>query len=106
MSRKIRRKLQRALTKKGYSKKQSKSMVDIVSAYSKGEAIPEGVKVRVNPDKTNKGNRIRNEWVDSNQDKIFTVKYRKDNHSSKPTLVEFEEDNTWLWHVRELIVLK
>jgi hypothetical protein len=67
-------------------------------------SIPEGTKVKLNIDKTEKGNPARNKWVDENIDNIFTVKYDP-KYGDDPVMVEFEEYPLWLWCVDELITI-
>lgn len=76
--------------------------------------LPEGTKVKLNlknmqshPDYSRLTEKYRN-WVESNADKIFSVKYDP-KHLKNPSLVSLEEDATdpkWLFWTGDLIEVK
>lgn len=104
MNREERRRKQKQLQRKGYSKEKAKNIVEMASRIFTGDVIPEGTKVKLNLDKVEKGNLLRNTWIDSHKDDIFTVKYNP-KYGENPKIVEFLEESNWLWHVGELTVL-
>lgn len=104
MNRKERRNTEGKLHKLGFSKSEAKTLIKLGSGKRHINSIPEGTKVKLNIEKTEKGNPARNKWVDENIDNIFTVKYDS-KYGDNPIMVEFEEYPLWLWCVDELIAV-
>jgi hypothetical protein len=105
MNREERRKTEKKIKSKfRISSMAAKEIVKLQNIRQMYDPIPEGTKVMINVDQTEKGNPARNKWVDKNKDKVFTVKYNKD-YGEKPIMVELEEYPVWLWCINELIVI-
>lgn len=104
MNREERRRKQKQLQSKGITKEKAKNIVEMANRISKGEVIPEGTKVKINMNEVEKGNQVRNEWMEKHKNDIFTVKHNP-RYGENPKLVEFDEDTTWLWYVGELIIV-
>ena len=110
LNREQRRKLIKKFEKSGLSNAQVKRLLEINEAPDLRGSLKEGDKVRLNvksiqehPD-YQKMNPKYKQWIDSNKDKEFTVKYDP-KYIDNPTLVCLEEDDTdpkWLFYVGDL----
>lgn len=105
MNREQRRKAEKNVKSKlKVSATTAKEIVKLQGVRQELDPIPEGTKVKININNTEKGNPVRNKWIDENQDRVFTVKYNP-KWGENPIMVEFEEDNLWLWCINELDIV-
>ena len=107
------RKQRRNLDKKGFDGDKIAVMLDTYKILADAEDnwIKEGEKVKLNvkkitsrPDWQRLTERYRT-FVMENANTVFTVKY-EEKYGGTPSLVTFDEDNTWLFWVGDLIVIK
>lgn len=106
MNRSERRKTERNVKHKfKCSTTTAKEIVKLQNVRKEFDPIPEGTKVKINLNNIETGNPARNKWIEENDNKIFTVKYNP-KWGENPIMVEFEEDDTWLWCINELTVVE
>jgi hypothetical protein len=105
MNREERRNKVKQLQSQGMTKENAKNIVERANKISKDSTIPEGTKVKLDINKVEMGNPVRNKWINKHKNETFTVKYNP-RYGEDPKLVEFEEDDTWLWYVGELITIQ
>lgn len=100
MNREQKRKL---LREKKQRKKRVEGLLKNMGAYT--YSYKEGAKVKINPLKVNRGNPLKNKWIDDHTDQIFTIEY--DPKFNRETLVySFKEDMSepkWLFSHAELV---
>ena len=111
MNREDRRKLQKKLSKKGYSSDTVNHLAKLSSVID--HRIPEGSKVKLDvrtimsyPDYIKMNSKYK-QFVEDNIDKIFTVEY-DERYKDNAIIVALEEDETdpkWLWSVLDLKVV-
>lgn len=102
------REQRRKLDKQGFD---GNKIAAVLNAVDDSKWIQEGEKVKLDVKKITG----RNDWqklteryrsfVMDNAKTVFTVQY-EEKYGKKPSLVTFAEDNTWLWWVGDLIVVK
>lgn len=105
MNRAERRRMKRNLDRIGLSDVSSKQIIKNATVRDKFDIIPEGSKVMLNINNTEKGNPVRNKFVEENINKVFTVKYES-RFGEKPIMVVFNENPYWIWCINELIVVE
>lgn len=100
MNREQKRKLFR---EKKQRKKSVEGLLKNMGVYT--YSYKEGTKVKIDPSKVNRGNPLRNKWIDDHIDQIFTIEY--DARFDKDTLIyRFKEDMSnpkWLFSHAELV---
>lgn len=104
----LNREQRRKLDKQGYD---GNKIAAIMDAVDDNQLIKEGEKVKLDVKKITS----RDDWqklteryrtfVMENANTVFTVKY-EEKYGGTPSLVTFDEDNTWLFWVGDLIVIK
>ena len=111
MNREDRRKLQKKLSKKGYSSDTVNQLNKLSAAIN--HKTPEGSKVKLDiktiksyPDYKEMNPKYK-QFIEDNVDKIFTVEYdeRYKDSAIIVTLKEDETDPKWLWSVLDLKVV-
>lgn len=111
MNREERRKEVKRLRKDGMTKKEAKSYVEAVHAvaddiqfFSGGEAVKLNVSRIMSHNKINKLEDKYVDFVERNKDSVFHV-VMLDKYPDG-SIVELEEDNTWLFYGRDLIKVR
>lgn len=93
----------RLFREKKQRKKRVEGLLKGLGTYT--YSYKEGTKVRINPSKVNRGNPLKNKWIDDHIDKLFTITY--DPRFDRETLIySFKEDMSepkWLFSHTELV---
>jgi hypothetical protein len=106
MNREQRRKAEKNLRKKFHiSQVSAEQIIKLQAVRQEFDIIPEGTAVKLNLDKTEKGNPKRNQWMEENKEKVFHVKYDP-KYGEKPIMILLEEEPLWIWCINELTVVE